>query len=223
MIKKTIGALIAMLFVVSTLQAGELSLSQPQAGMDLAAKKKVKKKRVVEEVDGFKQDVYANIGGFVYGIASVGYEKAIKSDQSFTIEGSYSSKGDGTLWNWTTIGVGASWRFWLKQLVDEGSLKGVYVGPAVRVQSLTYTYDVTTVNTSVWPYTYGTKKESSGGMFFGGGAQGGYQWIFDNGFLLNGGLEIGFLTGSVSVASGGTALGFGGTYSGIVGAVGYAF
>lgn len=144
------------------------------------------------------QDITANPLGLVYGLANVTYEKALSNENSWLVSGLFTSRGVvGS--NLTIFGASGAYRWWF----DETMLTGWYAGPEVLVTSINWSYEVLST------------KYSASGLMFGGGGQGGYQWIFNNGFTLNLGGSIGYLAGSVSSnVAGAPALGFGGVYTG---------
>ncbi len=144
------------------------------------------------------QDITANPLGLVYGLANVTYEKALSNENSWLVGGLFSSRGVAGS-SFTIIGAQGAYRWWF----DETMLTGWYAGPEVLVTSVNWNYEVL------------SSKYNASGIMFGGGGQGGYQWIFNNGFTLNLGGSIGYLAGSVSSnVSGAPSLGFGGVYTG---------
>lgn len=154
------------------------------------------------------QDVSVNPIGLLVGTLGVTYERAVFDENSFTVGGDLALRGvPGNAW--TILGAHGSYRWWL---ASPHRLSGWFVGPAAFLYSLTWTYD------------YGRTQYSASGIYFGGGAEGGFQWVFKNGFLLNAGANLGYMAGSLSAASGtNVSLPFGGPYFGLLGSVGYAF
>lgn len=161
------------------------------------------------------QDVSLNVLGALYGTLGITYEKRVGADNSFTVGGDWASRGMAGN-TFTILGAHGSYRWWFDQ---PRALSGWFVGPAAFLYNLSWSYDYPTWNGATWK----TTTQTAGGMFFGAGAEGGYQYIFDNHFLLNGGLNLGYLAGGISSNAGGPSLGFGGTYIGLIGSVGYAF
>ncbi len=137
--------------------------------------------------------VKVNPIAFAFGVFNVTYEKAISDSNSFTVGANY--------FNWTGlnasgIGAEAAYRFYFSKNNDapEGMYAAPYLGGKI-------------VNAG-----------DSSGVAFGGGAQAGYQWVFDSGLALDLFFGYGYFSGGVS----GYTTGIGGRPKFGV-AVGYAF
>ncbi len=154
------------------------------------------------------QQVFINLGGLVYGVPSIGYERAISDDNSWLAMVGFKSYG-GTGWSSSFIDLSGGYRWWLGQ---HAKMQGFYAGPGLGI---------TLWNVS-WDYA-GAKGSSSATALHAGG-EGGYQWIFPFGLTANAGIGAGFTFGTASVGAGAPAgIGFGGFGLGVNLAVGYAF
>lgn len=141
--------------------------------------------------------VKVNPLGIVFGVFNGTYEQALNEKNSFTIGASYFSWGS---LNFTGFGAEAGYRFYFSKTNE--APEGMYFAPYAGVNS----------------YSYTGSSSVTKGMAFGGGVQGGYQWILDSGLAMDLYFGYGFYTGGVSGVSTGTGgvpkLGF---------AIGYAF
>lgn len=157
---------------------------------------------------GRDQAVTANPVGLLFGLANVTYEHSLRRDNSWLAGVSFANFG--VVGNsFTAIGAVGAYRFWFD---SRRRLNGFYLGPELQVLTVNWNYRVT--NTDY----------NASGVMFGGGGQGGHQWVFNNGFVLNLGASLGYLAGSVaSNVTGAPTLGFGGNYVGLNFGLGVAF
>jgi hypothetical protein len=161
------------------------------------------------------QQVFANILGFLYGMPTIGYERALGADNSWTAQLGFRSQGASNF-SVNYLGVVGSYRWWVG---EHAKMQGVYVGPLGTLQMVNINYDATTIN----GFTVTTKKESANSFIFGIGAEGGYQWILPASFTFSAGLNMGYYFGSLNLGSGAPSIPFGGFGAGLNGTVGYAF
>ena len=131
--------------------------------------------------------------GFAFGIFNATYEKAVSENNSFTIGASYFNWSNA---NASGIGGEAAYRFYFSNNND--APEGIYAAPFLGVHTISI--------------------GDSSGFGFGGGAQAGYQWIFDSGLALDLFFGYGYYAGGVD----GSTTGVGGLPKLGV-AVGYAF
>jgi hypothetical protein len=128
-------------------------------------KKSAVKKRTVTVVqkanDNYQQDVFLDVGGWLFADlgGGFGYEHTLGKNQSIF--------GELKIGNvYSMVGAEAGWRFWIN---NKKNLRGIYVGPIVGFESGSwgyYDYSVSLTNIFV-------------------GAAGGYQWILKNKIVLN--------------------------------------
>ena len=152
-------------------------------------------------------DITVNPLGLVFGLGNVSYERALSKDNSWLVGANYGSYGitDNRL---TIFGVTGAYRWW----AGDKDLSGWFAGPELKIESVAWSYGVS-------GQTY-----NASGSFFGGGVQGGYQWVFHSGFTLNLGLNFDYLAGSISSnIAGAPSLTFGGSGAGANLGLGYAF
>jgi hypothetical protein len=135
--------------------------------------------------------------GLAFGLGNLTYEQAINKQNSWLAGASFANWGIAGN-SISVIGALASYRWWFE---NDKPISGWFLGPELQV-----------VNVN-WNYSVLNKDYTANGLMFGGGGQGGYQWVFNSGFTLNLGLSMGYLAGSVSSnVAGAPTLGFGGTY-----------
>jgi hypothetical protein len=166
-----------------------------------------------KSMDGKEMDVSANVGGLAWGIANIDFEHALGSQNSWTIGADLGARGYSG-WSYTAFGAHGSYRWWW---LEQHALQGLYAGPRAGVISYNYSYDW------VDPTTFGKTTETLNATGVEVGGEVGYQFIFNNGFLLRGGGELNYVLGSVSAKSGAPTLtGFGLVPNALV-SVGYAW
>ena len=147
-----------------------------------------------------------------FNIFAVDYEQAVNDKNSFTVGIQY--------FNWskyanaTGFGAEAGYRWYFSKNND--APEGIYAAPFFGVNSLTYNGTVLTYDDA--GNITGTKDSNESSLFFGGGAQAGYQWIHDSGFALDAYLGYGYYAGEIA---GFDSFGGGRPKFGL--AVGYAF
>lgn len=101
--------------------------------------------------------VKANPLGLVFGVVSVDYERALNDTQSISANANYLDIA-GT----EAYGVGTEYRFYFSNEI----LKGWHLGPTAGYYSF-------------------KEDHKPRGHIYAIGAEGGYQWVFDNGFLID--------------------------------------
>jgi hypothetical protein len=186
-----------------------LALAMALTGLFLASPKGLlaaRHTRVMEQERD--NDITVNPLGLAFGLGNVSYERALSKENSWLVGANFGSYGvvDNRL---TIFGATGAYRWWFDQ---EKALNGWFLGPELKIETVSWAFGVSDTN-----YT-------ATGSFFGGGVQGGYQWVFRNGFTLNLGLNFDYLAGSVSTnVSGAPTLGFGGSGFGANLGLGYAF
>lgn len=128
-------------------------------------------------------DITVNPLGFVGWGPDIEFETAIGDTSALAIRGKI---GGWTLGDWknTSYGGGLSWRFYLNDELK--APRGLFVGPAVDVLSVTSSYQ---------------DGDSANAMFTSIYCQLGYKWIFGQkvGFVLAPFLNLGYSMGSLSV------------------------
>jgi hypothetical protein len=153
-------------------------------------------------------DITVNPLGLAFGLGNITYERALSKENSWLAGvdfGSYGTSDDKL----SIFGASGAYRWWFDK---EKALNGWFAGPEVKIESVSWSFGVLGNN------------YSANGSFFGAGVQGGYQWVFRNGFTLNLGLNFDYLAGSIaSNVTGAPALGFGGAGIGANLGLGYAF
>jgi hypothetical protein len=163
----------------------------------------------VEEVDEERDsDITVNPLGLVFGLGNATYERALSRENSWLVGANFGSYGvtDNRL---TILGAMGAYRWWFN---GRKALSGWYAGPEVKIETVTWAFGVDNSN------------YNATASFFGGGGQGGYQWVFRNGFTLNLGLNLDFMAGSLSTnITGAPTPGFGGLCAGANLGLGYAF
>lgn len=166
-------------------------------------------------VKGPEQQVFINIAGFLYGMPTLGYERALGADNSFTGQVGIRQWG-GTGFNINYLGLLGSYRWYLG---EHAKMQGFYAGPLGTIQFVNVNYDATTVS----GLNVTTRKESATSTIFGVGGEGGYQWILPMGLTFSGGLNAGYYFGSINLAAGAPSFSISGFGAGLNGTVGYAF
>jgi len=200
-----------LLFAPLTAEAASKKKAKAQAAA--AERKESRAERPRHSAPSVDKAISLNILGALYGTLGLTYEQMLSRENSFTAGLDYAGRGIAGN-SFTILGAHGSYRWWFEQ---PRAMSGFFAGPAAFIYNLTWSYDWYNVNNAR------IEKQSSGGFFFGAGAEGGYQYVFDNGLLLNGGANLGYLAGGINSAAGGPSLGFGGPYLGLLGSVGYAF
>jgi hypothetical protein len=163
-----------------------------------------------------KQDIYINPAGLIFGLAGVGYERAVGENKSFTVEGSFASHSL-TGQNISMLGLGGSLRFWN----GEEKLKGLFFGPDVSILSIHWSFDMSEFDMNT--YQIVTTEETQSALFFSVGGLGGYQWIFSNHVMLNLGLTLNYMIGGFESKPGWPDFKYSGIAPGGMLDVGYAF
>jgi len=206
-----------------------------------AAKRPAKKtaKEVREKVEA--QGEIPGMGAFLllgpgnYGIpVNAGFEMAVGETNTWNATLGFSAWGDPTSisysTSYTSINVGGGFKWWIGSYLPgtrSRAMQGIFVGPELKYSmvNMAYTYNETVTNTSpTYPYyTYSTVKrtENLTANLFGGGAQGGYQWMFPNNFYVAGLLDVGYMIGAITYKN--YAFPMGGTFYNVLVKGGYAF
>lgn len=173
---------------------------------EAATKKKVVKKKAAPTRT---KAVTVNPLGLMFGLGNAVYEQAVGDKNSFTAGLSFASYGSD-INRLSLFGVTGSYRWWFDDA--QKVMRGWYAGPELSI------------NTVNWSFKLLGTESNANATFFGGGAQGGYQWIFNSAFTLNLGLSVGYAAGSFSTnVVGAPTPGFGGSYVGGNLGLGYAF
>ena len=139
--------------------------------------------------------IFINPAGLALGTFNLGYERAITDHNSFLIDGVYQSFGVGNA-SYTTMGGSVGWHFSTKRL------NGWFIGPKVGYLTVNYKDESTDLITGAK-----VTVEASGSAFLAGG-EFGYQWLWDNGFMLNlggGANYVNIDVGASASASSGTS------------------
>jgi hypothetical protein len=160
-----------------------------------------------KNVNAVSGDVFINPLGLLFGVLNAGYEGKLANNQSWTAQGLFSGRGIGD-WSYTMMGVGGSWRFYFD---EDKPMQTLFVGPMAEIVNFSFGYKIL------------DKHYNSSSTMLGVGAEGGYQWIFDNGFVITPMLQLVYLAGTVNLESGAPAVPFGGVGLGLGLSVGYAF
>ncbi len=155
--------------------------------------------------EGPSNSITINPLGFVGWGPDIEYQGVINPGSAFALRLKVGGWGIGD-WSNTALGGGASWRFFLQE--ENPAPRGLWVGPAVDVLSVTSKYQDYDAVTSMIYSIYG---------------QLGYSWLFGKkvAFVLSPFLNLGFSSGSISVAD--NNLNFSGFLFGIGLAIGVAF
>ena len=163
---------------------------------------------------GVYNQVYLNPLGLAYGFGGLGWEHAFDHDNSIALE--VSGRGyAGRDYNYYGAGLTGNYRWYLG--ADHSRMRGPYVGPKLYLLNYGFNYDRVDNNGNVVRRNYSN-------FYAGGGAQAGYQWLFDGGLTLGVGGEAYFLAGNVDLEPGSPSVnGIVGLNGGLVGSVGYAF
>jgi hypothetical protein len=135
------------------------------------------------------QDIFINPAGLIFGTAGIGYEHTVGERGSMAGMFSFASHSF-TGQKITMVGGGARYRFWGE---SDRRLKGLFVGPALGVLSIKWSFDSMTIDPYTWQMTSISDTQSA--LFFTVGAEGGYQWVFDNQVLIALGLSLNYMAG----------------------------
>jgi Protein of unknown function (DUF3575) len=136
-----------------------------------------------------------NLFQAAFGTFSLQYETALSPSGALVIQGEYGSWGIGD-WSVTTMGAGVGYRFY----PGAGTApSGLWVGPLIRLANVSADYG----------------GEVGSTMYFTGGAEFGYQWLFgeETAFALGLSLGIYYVNGTISVGT--EDLNYGGVLPGL--------
>lgn len=150
------------------------------------------------------QVIKANPLGFLIGVASISYEKAIKEKSAIQVNVNFGGLTFGDA-KYSQFGAGFDYKFYLSQ--DEEAPRGFYAAPGIVIGR-------------------GSVKVGSvedGITLFGPRGIVGYQWIWDSGFALDlfGGIAY-YVGGDIKISNVSYGKYSGAAFNGGV-AIGYAF
>lgn len=180
------------------------------------------KQQVRRALSAPEQAVFAQLGAGSVGLPiNIGYIAALGHKNTWEVDAAVSGWGGaagGLGWSGLWTGVGGAYHWWIaKYLPGEESeaLRGIFVGPQIKAGLTTWTYEY---------YDTGNVRRSdvSSSFLAGGGAEGGYQWMFDSRWFVAGVAQGGMMFGTASTR-GGVTLPVGGTYYNALVRGGYAF
>lgn len=161
-----------------------------------------------KEGTGIKNVIKLNPLGFLFGQASLGYERAINDKSSFMISPTFGGLKLGGF-KYSQFGLGAEYRFYLSK--TKTAPEGFYAAPGVN-------------------FSTGKVKEDGNSIeakFNSFGVKGviGNQWIFNSGFVidLNGGIQYSNFKYSDNDNSVFNSLKGSGIFPALTFAIGYAF
>jgi hypothetical protein len=103
-------------------------------------------------------------------------------------------------WNFNIFGVNAEYNWYFQK----HALNGWFAGPSAGLQLMSFSFNVPTVNPNP-PFNVTHSKQSAMGFGITIGGQGGYRWIWDNGFTLDCVVGLGYGIGSSPTIDGVTA------------------
>lgn len=132
-------------------------------------------------------DPFGLIGAFG-GILNLQYEHRMNKEHSWAGRVGFGGQGFGPGNSYSNIALGAEYRFW----IEKHGIQGWYWGPDAAINILSIT---------VKDPFYGTTASSSG-LAIMIGAEGGYQYVFEGGFMLDGALGAGLTFGSLKAKVG---------------------
>ena len=173
----------------------------------------------VDSPEDVRQDVFLDVGGFAYGLPSIGYEHSSGSKNSWTLEAGY-RPWTGTGYSYNQLGLSGSYRWWIAKYLpgrESRALHGIYLGPQVVLDSYSFSYD-----TYPGP-SFNKKTVTSSSIGIGGGLEAGYQYIFRPGLMVSAGLSAGYIAGNGTFDSGAPTITYAGTYVDTSLRAGFAF
>jgi|GEM_PF-2495468 len=159
-----------------------------------------------------KQNVLLDLSESGYGGLGVLYDRAVGMQNS--INGGVALAGSGGPNNyWTSVELKAGYSWWIHKdfwaHVDR-PLLGWFAGPVLKVDLVN------------WHLAWGGGSYNSSGAYFGGAAQGGYQWLFKPGLTARLYAEAGYMAGSMDNLYS-QSIGYGGPFVGAHLAAGWSF
>jgi len=122
------------------------------------------------------------------GLLDLQYEMRRSADNSIALRADIGGQSWGAYNSYTAFGVGGMYRMW----PGKKALREWYWGPAASVNFLSITVQD----------PRGVTSNSSSGVAVGIGAEGGYQYIFPSGILLDGSLGLRLVIGSLKASVG---------------------
>ena len=158
-----------------------------------------------------EQVISGNPLGLLIGASNVEYERAIDEDSAWAVRGLFWSDDEGH-WEWTAFGAGARYRryFEFPDPTAPGiALSGWYWGAGVDMLSVSA------------ERTRPGIVDTGSAVFFGPVGEVGYRWLFEEGFAVGVGAELGFLIGTLEVA--GEPIPIGDIVAGLTFNLGYAW
>lgn len=159
-----------------------------------------------------QQSLLLDLSESGYGGIGAIYDRALGMANSINV--GLAGSGSGTSNNyWTSVEVKVGYSWWIQKDFwphPRRPLLGWFVGPVLKLDNVN------------WHLDWGNGNANYNGTYFGGGAQGGYQWVFHPGLTARVFADAGFLGGGLSNQYG-YSPGFGGPYVGGHAAVGWSF
>jgi hypothetical protein len=160
-----------------------------------------------------RQQVLLDAGETSYGAIGALYEASLSPANS--VEAGVNFTGNGLPSDYfSASGVKAGFHWWIPQDFwphPQARLLGWFAGPEIQADFVS------------WHYQYTGSGRDSYGTFFGGGAEGGYQWIFHPGLTARLYAEADYLAGNLDGLPGAPGVGYGGLAVGGHAAVGWSF
>ena len=159
------------------------------------------------------QQVMLDAGETSYGAAGVLYEASLTPANS--VEAGVNVTGNGLPSDYfSATGLKAGFHWWIPRDFwphPTTRLLGWFAGPEIQADFVS------------WHYNYAGNGRDSYGTFFGGGAEGGYQWIFHPGLTARLYVEADYLAGNLDGLPGAPGVGYGGLAVGGHAAAGWSF
>jgi hypothetical protein len=135
-----------------------------------AGSDKVGSDGVIAKPEGKTNIIYTDPVSDALGTINLGYSRAFGPHNALIVEGAFISLGLGSS-SYTMTGGGLGWHFTARQL------EGWFIGPKLQYFVVNASSSSTTAA--------GTVKVEAKGTAISYGAEAGYQWLWDSGFMLN--------------------------------------
>jgi len=132
-------------------------------------------------------DPFGLVGAFG-GVLNLQYEQRMNKQHSWAGRLGFGGQDFGPGNTYSTIAFGGIYKFW----IEKHSIQGWYWGPDAGISILSIKVRD----------PFGGTTASSSGVAFTIGAEGGYQYVFDGGFMLDGALGAGLTFGSLTAKVG---------------------